>query len=316
MANPTAGYLPRPVTPLDWIIVAFTLLMAFWGYLQGLIVGALSLAGFAAGALAGSRLGPLLLEEGSRSPYAPLFALTGALLLGRPARLRPRGARLPPPSPRGRPARAARRARRLAAGGVPRPGPRVGAGRGGAADPGRARAARADPALGDPEGAERGAAALGAAAEGAGALRPVPAHRGPRSRGSRAPDSAIARDPQVRAAGAQRGEGARHGMRARRAGIGLGGGRRRGGHQRPRRGRPGRHHRAGDGARARATTPTRSGSTRRTTWRSCAPPGCEGVPALAAERGGQPGHLAPRCSASRRTARTTCSPAGWGRPRR
>ncbi len=56
--------------------------MGFWGYVQGLIVGALSLAGFAAGALAGSRLGPLLLEEGSRSPYAPIFALTGALLLG------------------------------------------------------------------------------------------------------------------------------------------------------------------------------------------------------------------------------------------
>jgi hypothetical protein len=70
------------VTPLDWGIVVFTLLMAFWGYVQGLIVGALSLAGFAAGAVAGSRLGPLLLDEGSRSPYAPLFALTGALLLG------------------------------------------------------------------------------------------------------------------------------------------------------------------------------------------------------------------------------------------
>ena len=70
------------MTPLDWIIVLFTLLMAFWGYVQGLIVGALSLVGFAGGALAGSRLGPLLLEEGSQSPYAPLFALTGALLLG------------------------------------------------------------------------------------------------------------------------------------------------------------------------------------------------------------------------------------------
>ena len=70
------------MTPLDWVIVVFTLLMGFWGYAQGLIVGALSLAGFAGGALAGSRLGPLLLEEGARSPYAPLFALTGALLLG------------------------------------------------------------------------------------------------------------------------------------------------------------------------------------------------------------------------------------------
>jgi hypothetical protein len=70
------------VTGLDWIIVAFTVLMAVWGYAQGLIVGALSLAGFAAGAFLGSRLGPLLLEEGSESPYAPLFALVGALLLG------------------------------------------------------------------------------------------------------------------------------------------------------------------------------------------------------------------------------------------
>jgi Trypsin-like peptidase domain/Colicin V production protein len=70
------------VTPLDWIIVAFTALMAFWGYAQGLIVGALSLAGFAGGALLGSRLGPLLLAEGSSSPYAPLAALIGALAFG------------------------------------------------------------------------------------------------------------------------------------------------------------------------------------------------------------------------------------------
>ena len=71
-----------PVTPLDWIIVGFTVLMALWGYGQGLIVGALSLVGFAAGAVLGSRLGPQLLEEGSRSPYAPLTALVGALLVG------------------------------------------------------------------------------------------------------------------------------------------------------------------------------------------------------------------------------------------
>jgi Trypsin-like peptidase domain/Colicin V production protein len=70
------------VTALDWIIIAFTALMAMWGYAQGLIIGALSLAGFLGGAFLGSRLGPLLLEEGSRSPYAPLFALGGALLLG------------------------------------------------------------------------------------------------------------------------------------------------------------------------------------------------------------------------------------------
>ncbi len=70
------------MTALDWIIVAFTVLMATWGYAQGLIVGALSLGGFAAGAVLGSRLGPLVLEEGSSSPYAPLSALVGAILLG------------------------------------------------------------------------------------------------------------------------------------------------------------------------------------------------------------------------------------------
>ncbi|HWH44212.1 MAG TPA: MarP family serine protease [Thermoleophilaceae bacterium] len=70
------------MTSVDWIIIGFTLLMALWGYAQGLIVGALSLAGFAGGAFLGARLGPLLLEEGSRSEYAPLFGLVGAMLVG------------------------------------------------------------------------------------------------------------------------------------------------------------------------------------------------------------------------------------------
>ena len=70
------------MTPLDWIIVGFALLMAVWGYLQGLIVGALSLLGFAVGAVVGSRVAPLLLEEGSHSPYSPLFSLLGALFVG------------------------------------------------------------------------------------------------------------------------------------------------------------------------------------------------------------------------------------------
>ena len=56
--------------------------MAVWGFGQGLIAGGLALAGFAAGAFVGSRLGPLFLQDGSHSPYAPLFALIGALGLG------------------------------------------------------------------------------------------------------------------------------------------------------------------------------------------------------------------------------------------
>jgi S1-C subfamily serine protease len=70
------------MTALDWIIVAFVLLMALWGYLQGLVVSALSLGGFALGAFVGSRVGPLLLAGGSSSPYAPLFSLITALMVG------------------------------------------------------------------------------------------------------------------------------------------------------------------------------------------------------------------------------------------
>jgi S1-C subfamily serine protease len=70
------------VTGLDWVIVGFTALLAFYGYHQGFIVGVLSLVGFALGAFLGTRLAPLLLSNGSRSPYAPLFGLAGALLAG------------------------------------------------------------------------------------------------------------------------------------------------------------------------------------------------------------------------------------------
>src|SRR3954465_15927860 len=70
------------MTALDWIIVGFTALMALWGYSQGLVVGALSLAGFLGGAFLGARVGPLILEDGAKSPYAPVFALAGAVVIG------------------------------------------------------------------------------------------------------------------------------------------------------------------------------------------------------------------------------------------
>jgi S1-C subfamily serine protease len=70
------------MTVLDWAIVAFTLALAIWGYRQGLIVGALTLIGFGVGAFLGSRLGPVLLSQGSDSPYAPLCGAIGALLVG------------------------------------------------------------------------------------------------------------------------------------------------------------------------------------------------------------------------------------------
>jgi S1-C subfamily serine protease len=70
------------MTAVDWVIAAFCVAMAIWGYQHGLIVGALTLVGFVAGAFVGSRLAPELLAEGSRSPYAPLVTLLAAILLG------------------------------------------------------------------------------------------------------------------------------------------------------------------------------------------------------------------------------------------
>ena len=70
------------MTGLDWLIIAFSLAMAVWGYQQGLIVGVLSLGGFAIGAFLGSRIGPALLPRARTRPYAPATALAGALLVG------------------------------------------------------------------------------------------------------------------------------------------------------------------------------------------------------------------------------------------
>ena len=70
------------MTSLDWIIVALTLAAAFAGYAQGFVVGAATLVGFAGGLFLGGRIGGLLIPSGSASPYAPLFALVGALLGG------------------------------------------------------------------------------------------------------------------------------------------------------------------------------------------------------------------------------------------
>ncbi len=67
---------------MDWLIVAFASILAFFGSRQGFIVGALSFLGFALGAFLGTRLAPHVLPQGSSSPYAPAFGLLGALLGG------------------------------------------------------------------------------------------------------------------------------------------------------------------------------------------------------------------------------------------
>lgn len=70
------------MTTIDWGIAVFTFVLALWGFRQGLIVGALGLGGLAIGAVLGSRLAPVILESGSNSAYAPMFALLGAMLVG------------------------------------------------------------------------------------------------------------------------------------------------------------------------------------------------------------------------------------------
>ncbi|MCL2420196.1 MAG: MarP family serine protease, partial [Conexibacteraceae bacterium] len=70
------------MTVVDVLILILVALLALQGYARGFIVGAAALAGFVAGAFIGSRIGPLVLSGGANSPYAPLFGLGGALIVG------------------------------------------------------------------------------------------------------------------------------------------------------------------------------------------------------------------------------------------
>jgi S1-C subfamily serine protease len=70
------------VSNVDWIVLAVVALAALNGLRTGLIAGAFSLAGIAGGAILGARIAPQFLHGGSASPYTPLAALAGAVLLG------------------------------------------------------------------------------------------------------------------------------------------------------------------------------------------------------------------------------------------
>jgi S1-C subfamily serine protease len=70
------------VTGVDWIIVGLVLLLALFGWAQGFVSGILAFAGLALGAWLGTRIGPLVLPEGSHSKWAPAFGLLGALIVG------------------------------------------------------------------------------------------------------------------------------------------------------------------------------------------------------------------------------------------
>jgi S1-C subfamily serine protease len=69
------------VTAVDWIALVLAVCAALVGLRRGLLVSALSLVGVGLGAVAGGRLAPHLLPDGSSSPYTPLVALAGALVL-------------------------------------------------------------------------------------------------------------------------------------------------------------------------------------------------------------------------------------------
>jgi len=70
------------MSAVDIIIIGFALVFGLVGFARGFFVGALSLAGFVGGAWLGTRIGPLILSEGNRSPYSPLFGLFGAVVAG------------------------------------------------------------------------------------------------------------------------------------------------------------------------------------------------------------------------------------------
>ena len=70
------------MTALDWIILVVAVAAAMHGALRGFLAGSLALVGFLGGAWAGSRLGPMILPDGETSPWSPLFALGGAVIVG------------------------------------------------------------------------------------------------------------------------------------------------------------------------------------------------------------------------------------------
>ena len=70
------------MTVLDGLAVASAALAAYAGLHRGLLITGLSLTGIAAGALIGGTAAPRLLPSGVDSPYAPLAAFGGAIVLG------------------------------------------------------------------------------------------------------------------------------------------------------------------------------------------------------------------------------------------
>jgi S1-C subfamily serine protease len=70
------------MTVLDWSIIVGVLVFAIWGFRQGAVIGISSLIGFLGGTLVGVNLAGKLLQSGDDSAYTPLLALAAALLVG------------------------------------------------------------------------------------------------------------------------------------------------------------------------------------------------------------------------------------------
>ena len=68
------------VSTADWVVIVVVAVAGLYGIATGFLRGAFSLAGFAVGAYLGARIAPLILSDGS--PYVPVVALGGALLVG------------------------------------------------------------------------------------------------------------------------------------------------------------------------------------------------------------------------------------------
>jgi uncharacterized membrane protein required for colicin V production len=68
------------VSTADWVVIVVVACAGLYGVATGFLRGAFSLAGFAIGAYLGARLAPQILSDGS--PYVPVVALGGAILLG------------------------------------------------------------------------------------------------------------------------------------------------------------------------------------------------------------------------------------------
>jgi S1-C subfamily serine protease len=70
------------VVGIDWIVLAVVAAFALLGWRQGFVAGLLSFAGLVGGAILGSKLAPVFLHGGHRSPYAPLVSLAIAVVCG------------------------------------------------------------------------------------------------------------------------------------------------------------------------------------------------------------------------------------------